>query len=65
MRRVEEIYGAFARGDVPAVLDQLAEDVDWYDPGPKGSPPRWALPRPRRFQVYEDTARELEAHTGP
>jgi uncharacterized protein len=26
---VQEIYAAFGRGDVPAILDRLAEDVDW------------------------------------
>ena len=26
---VQEIYTAFSRGDVPAVLDKLADDVDW------------------------------------
>jgi uncharacterized protein len=26
---VQEIYEAFGRGDVPAILDRLAEDVDW------------------------------------
>lgn len=128
VRCVEEIYGAFARGDVPAVLDQLDDDVDWYDPGPaevshagryrgredvgrffsllgetldfEAFEPRefladgdrvvvlgsmratvkrtgrsfenewamvWRFERGKvaRWQVYEDTARELEAHTGP
>ena len=26
---VQMIYEAFGRGDVPAILDQLAEDVEW------------------------------------
>lgn len=26
---VKEIYAAFQRGDVPAILDQLADDVQW------------------------------------
>jgi ketosteroid isomerase-like protein len=26
---VQEIYAAFGRGDVPAILDRLAEDVEW------------------------------------
>jgi uncharacterized protein len=128
VRCVKDIYDAFARGDVPAVLDQLADDVDWYDPGPAAVPhagryrgredvgrffsllaetlnfeafePRefladgdrvvvlgylratvkrtrrsfeneWAMVwrfehgQVARWQVYEDTARELEAHTEP
>ena len=26
---VRDIYAAFGRGDVPAILERLAEDVDW------------------------------------
>ena len=26
---VQQIYQAFGRGDVPAILDHLADDVDW------------------------------------
>jgi hypothetical protein len=25
------VYGAFARGDVPAVLDAFADDIEWYE----------------------------------
>ena len=28
---VEGIYGAFARGDVPAVLGAFAEDIEWFE----------------------------------
>ena len=28
---VEGIYGAFARGDVPAVLGAFAQDIEWYE----------------------------------
>src|ERR1051325_6283318 len=30
---VNGAYDAFAKGDVPAVLDALADDVDWHAPG--------------------------------
>jgi ketosteroid isomerase-like protein len=30
---VQEIYAAFGRGDIPAILDRLAEDVDWEAAG--------------------------------
>jgi uncharacterized protein len=30
-KTVEEIYAAFGRGDIPAVLDQMAEDVRWEE----------------------------------
>jgi ketosteroid isomerase-like protein len=28
---VKSIYGAFARGDVPAVLGAFADDIEWYE----------------------------------
>ena len=31
--REAELYPAFGRGDVPAILDQLTHDVICYDPG--------------------------------
>ncbi len=33
-RRVQEAYAAFGRGDIPAVLGMLTEDVEWVTPGP-------------------------------
>lgn len=27
---VQDLYAAFGRGDIPGVLDLLAEDVDWH-----------------------------------
>jgi uncharacterized protein len=35
---VQELYRAFGRGDVPAILEQLTDDVVWYDPGPPEVP---------------------------
>ena len=31
---VQEAYAAFGRGDVPAILEQLADDVVWESEGP-------------------------------
>ena len=28
---VKSVYGAFARGDVPAVLGAFADDIEWYE----------------------------------
>ena len=28
---VKDVYGAFARGDVPAVLGAFAEDIEWFE----------------------------------
>jgi ketosteroid isomerase-like protein len=29
-------YAAFGRGDVPAILELLTDDIEWVDPGPPG-----------------------------
>lgn len=29
---IRGIYDAFARGDIPAIIDQLADDVAWHSP---------------------------------
>lgn len=47
---VEKIYAAFARGDVPAILGHLTEDVIWeYDKKGAGIP--WLEPRHGRREV--------------
>jgi len=47
---VQQIYAAFGRGDVPAILQQLAEDVEWeYATGPNPIP--WLQPLRGRDQV--------------
>ena len=35
---VQKAYAAFGRGDVPAILDLVAEEVDWKFIGSKGLP---------------------------
>src|SRR5882724_9216399 len=35
---VKELYAAFVSGDLPAILNLLAEDVDWLTPGPSEIP---------------------------
>jgi ketosteroid isomerase-like protein len=37
-QKVQELYAAFGRGDVPAVLDMLADDVEWVLAGPPDIP---------------------------
>lgn len=47
---VQRIYAAFGRGDVPTILDALAEDVDWeHDSFPNPVP--WLQPLTGRAQV--------------
>jgi hypothetical protein len=33
-----DAYAAFGRGDIPAVLDTLADDIEWVVPGPSDIP---------------------------
>src|SRR6185295_8997859 len=37
---VQDAYAAFGRGDLPGILERLAEDVDWEFKGPSTVP--WA-----------------------
>jgi uncharacterized protein len=48
---VQEIYGAFGRGDVPAILELLADDVRWEE---------WA----DNFAQRDNAAPDMEPKTG-
>lgn len=47
MQTIQEIYAAFGRGDVPAILARLAESVDW-EYGAKHSEVPWLQRRQGR-----------------
>jgi hypothetical protein len=47
---VQGIYAAFGRGDVPAILEKLAPDVEW-EYGTTGHGVPWLQPRRGREQV--------------
>ena len=50
VQTVQEIYGAFGRGDIPAILSHLTEDVDWeYSMSDTGVP--WLQRRQGRSEV--------------
>ena len=50
-RTVQDIYAAFGRGDIPAILAHLAENVEWeYDKTADGGIP-WLVPRQGRAEV--------------
>ncbi|HEX4960771.1 MAG TPA: nuclear transport factor 2 family protein [Thermoanaerobaculia bacterium] len=53
---VQEIYEAFGRGDIPAILDRLADDVQW-EPWADNSAQRagvpWLQPRTGKAGVLE------------
>ena len=61
---VSNIYAAFGRGDVPGILAQLAEDVEWeYGPASTDTGLPWLQPRRTRAAVGEFfgvLGRELE-----
>jgi uncharacterized protein len=38
LRNVQQMYAAFARGDIATLLDAVADDVDWQWLGPTGLP---------------------------
>ncbi len=62
--KVEAIYAAFGRGDVPAILEVLADDVDWEYAGASTDVP-WLQQRKGRAAVggfFESAAANLEFH---
>jgi ketosteroid isomerase-like protein len=61
---IREIYGAFGRGDVPAILARLAEDVEW-EYGVNSTSVPWLQPRRGRDAVrgfFEAFAGAAETH---
>ena len=35
VKTAQEGYAAFGRGDVPAILELLTDDIEWIEPGPQ------------------------------
>jgi len=50
VERVQQIYAAFGRGDVPAILEHLAENVEW-EYGVNSTDVPWLQPRRGRAEV--------------
>lgn len=50
IERVQQIYAAFGRGDVPYILSCLASDVDWEHDA-SSSPVPWLQPLKGRHRV--------------
>ena len=57
---VQQFYRAFGRGDMQAVLNAVADDVKWHEPGPTDILP-WAGTRRGRDQVAQFLAAVDEA----
>ena len=49
---VQQLYASFGRGDIPAILDSLTDDVEWHVMGPPDIVP-WAGTRRGREQAAE------------
>lgn len=47
---VQDIYASFGKGDIPAILERLAEDVAW-EHGDHGHGVPWLEPRQGRQEV--------------
>jgi ketosteroid isomerase-like protein len=57
---IKQLYAAFGRRDLTAVFDGLAEDVEWYLPGPPAIVPFAGLRRGKQqvaefFKVLSET----------
>lgn len=62
MRVIEQVYAAFGRGDLPFILNRLADDVDWRHPRPADIP--WGGDRRGRGEMAQFFARIVEALRG-
>lgn len=65
VQTVQQAYAAFGRGDIPAVLGMLSDDVEWLEPGSAEALP-WGGRRRGREQVGQffqalDSALDFEA----
>ena len=65
VQMVQQIYAAFGRGDIPAILNTMADGVEWHDVewrlGPGDTLP-WTLRRGRDgvAQFFQDLGGALE-----
>ena len=61
---VQKIYEAFGRGDVPAILALLSEDVEW-EYGSNSTNVPWLQPRRGRANVagFFESLAQLEIHS--
>jgi uncharacterized protein len=67
--RINAIYAAFGRGDIPAILEMTAEDVDW---GYEGGAPKMDVVMPwvcagkgraRALEYFKGAGETLEFHS--
>jgi uncharacterized protein len=61
LQTVQDIYAAFARGDIPAILDEVADDVRWDHLPDGGGAQRHDVPWLRARTGRDDVAGFFEA----
>jgi ketosteroid isomerase-like protein len=49
---IEDVYGAFARGDIQFILDRITDDVDWINEGPESIPYAGIFKGPKDVQRF-------------
>jgi len=59
-RLAQSAYEAFGRGDMPALAEVMADDIEWVIPGDPDNDPNAGTFA--RFQLYFDTAAAAAAH---
>jgi uncharacterized protein len=64
IQTVQDIYAAFGRGDIPAILDRLADDVRWDHLPDGGGAQRHDVPWLRRRTGRDEVAGFFEALGG-
>src|SRR4051794_32449663 len=45
VKTIQAVYEAFGRGDIPAILDVLTDDVDWASDAESTEVPWWGIRR--------------------
>jgi uncharacterized protein len=55
---IQEVYGAFGRRDIPAILAAMAEDVHWTVHGPRSIPYAGTRAGKAAVQGWFDTLRQ-------
>ena len=49
---IQDLYAAFGRGDIPAILSRLADDVEWTTEGPSAIPYAGKLTGPAKVRGF-------------
>ena len=65
VKLVKQMFEAFGRRDIPAVLDTLAQDVEWQSPVTRTAPDEisWSKPRHGREEVavfFKDLSEKVQ-----